>query len=127
MTDTRSTPGCSSSRVSELLDRLSSLTQYGCVGPEGDYDAGMEAGAGDYVDGIEVSSIAAELRTLLTPPSETGLYDEWVKMQRILGWQLVPVEPTPAMIEALNGYAVCAGYIEKGYRAMLSAAPEAPK
>jgi hypothetical protein len=55
--------------INDLLDRLATLTRYGCVGPEGDYDAGMEAGAGDYVDGETVSDIVVQLRALL---SETG-------------------------------------------------------
>lgn len=40
------------------------------------------------------------------------------------GFRVVPVEPTPEMIKALNEYAVCAGYIPEGYAAMLSAAPK---
>lgn len=34
---------------------------------------------------------------------------------------LLPREPTGAMIDALNSYAQCAGYIEEGYRAMIAA------
>jgi hypothetical protein len=40
------------------------------------------------------------------------------------GLAVVPVEPTRKMIDALNGYAQCAGYIEEGYRAMVAAAKE---
>jgi hypothetical protein len=58
--------------INDLLDRLATLTRYGCVGPEGDYDAGMEAGAGDYVDGETVSDIVVQLRALL---SETAASD----------------------------------------------------
>jgi hypothetical protein len=40
------------------------------------------------------------------------------------GLAVVPKEPTRQMIDALNGYAQCAGYIEEGYRAMVAAAKE---
>jgi hypothetical protein len=40
---------------------------------------------------------------------------------------LVPREITQSMKDALNSYAICAGYIEEGYRAMLSAAPATPQ
>ena len=40
------------------------------------------------------------------------------------GLAVVPVEPTRKMIDALNGYAQCIGYVEEGYRAMLAAAKE---
>lgn len=40
------------------------------------------------------------------------------------GYAVVPVEPTEAMLKALNEYAMCAGYIPEGYTAMLSARPE---
>jgi hypothetical protein len=40
------------------------------------------------------------------------------------GLAVVPKEPTRKMIDALNGYAQCVGYIEDGYRAMLAAAKE---
>ena len=35
---------------------------------------------------------------------------------------IVPREPTEGMIRALNSYAMCAGFIEEGYRAMIAAA-----
>lgn len=38
------------------------------------------------------------------------------------GWKLVPVEPTQEMVDACFE-ATCAGGIQKGYRAMLAAAP----
>ncbi|WP_311790852.1 MULTISPECIES: hypothetical protein [Pantoea] len=41
----------------------------------------------------------------------------------IPGWKLVPVEPTQEMVDACFD-ATCAGGIQKGYRAMLAAAPE---
>jgi hypothetical protein len=37
---------------------------------------------------------------------------------------MVPKEPTEEMITALNSWAQCEGYIEKGYAAMLAAAPK---
>ena len=40
------------------------------------------------------------------------------------GLAVVPKEPTRKMIDALNGYAQCVGYIEDGYRAMIAAAKE---
>ena len=40
------------------------------------------------------------------------------------GLAVVPKEPTRKMIDALNGYAQCIGYVEEGYRAMLAAAKE---
>jgi hypothetical protein len=40
------------------------------------------------------------------------------------GLVVVPKEPTRKMIDALNGYAQCVGYIEEGYRAMIAAAKE---
>ena len=39
------------------------------------------------------------------------------------GWQVVPITPTEAMKDALNGYAQCIGYIDEGYKAMLAAVP----
>ena len=39
---------------------------------------------------------------------------------------VVPVELTTGMESALNSYAMCAGYIPKGYAAMLSARPPLP-
>lgn len=55
-----------SQTVDELLDQLHNLIRYGCVGAEGDYDAGMECGAGDYVDGDQVSAIAEQIRAALS-------------------------------------------------------------
>ncbi len=40
------------------------------------------------------------------------------------GLAVMPKEPTRKMIDALNGYAQCVGYVEEGYRAMLAAAKE---
>ena len=40
------------------------------------------------------------------------------------GWMLVPKEPTREMLDALNQYALCAGYVPEGYRAMLAAVKE---
>jgi len=45
----------------------------------------------------------------------------------LAGWRLVPETPTPAMLDAFNIYALCTGYVPEGYRAMLDAAPAAPK
>jgi hypothetical protein len=43
------------------------------------------------------------------------------------GLAVVPVEPTEAMLDALQSYAVCAGYIEEGYAAMIASAQGAHK
>jgi hypothetical protein len=43
------------------------------------------------------------------------------------GLAVVPVEPTEAMIDALQSYAVCSGYVPEGYAAMIAAAQGAHK
>ena len=45
--------------ILELIEKIRTLPRYGCVGPEGDYDAGMEVGAGNYVDGDELDKLLA--------------------------------------------------------------------
>lgn len=39
------------------------------------------------------------------------------------GFVVVPKVATEAMITALNSYALCAGYVDEGYVAMLAARP----
>jgi hypothetical protein len=80
--------------------------------------------------------IARAMLDLVVPGASWG--DQWKFVHRKLmddaaailaaldaaGLAVVPKEPTRKMIDALNGYAQCVGYIEDGYRAMVAAAKE---
>lgn len=46
--------------IDHLIEKIRALTRYGCVGPEGDYGAGMEPDCGDYVDGFELDKLLAQ-------------------------------------------------------------------
>lgn len=41
-------------------------------------------------------------------------------------YQLVPVDPTDQMLDAMNKFALCVGDIAQGYKAMLASAPKLP-
>ncbi len=80
--------------------------------------------------------IAHAMLGLMSPRASWD--NQWKSVQRTLtddadailaaldaaGLAVVPKEPTRQMIDALNGYAQCVGYIEDGYRAMVAAAKE---
>ena len=74
---------------------------------------------------IELAAVKKQARAAFFAQMEKYITDDNVEAFRKLAalppsHVCVPVEPTEEMMDALNSYAQCEGYIELGYKAMIA-------
>jgi len=74
---------------------------------------------------IEIDTVKKQARAAFFAQMEKYITDDNVEAFRKLAalppsHVCVPVEPTEEMMNALNSYAQCEGYIELGYKAMIA-------